>query len=416
MPGNIPNIGAPIQTPPIGAPQATPDYSALLKATAPNPLMQLTQALGQFPEQQQQAQLAKLQIQQGKQAIKQGDMQMEQAQRDSLDQQWTRLGSMIKARPDYAQDPTMIDQLTKLAQQRGVPVPLDANGHIDTTVFKTPWDSLDPAAREKLTSDALERDAGPARDAFLSEYSGVPPSLQTGPKSYSAKMEVAMSRAKAMGLKDADEGAYAQARADHLKNMEIPGTEAYRVEAAKTAKYTADAQAALLNAQSRSKDADAAHTRAQAAMVAAQKRGLGGDSGVRAAVADTLRSTHDLNAQIVSLRENYIRLSQVSDDPANDPQMQAIQDQIAADTKALGDLQQDTQVAQEWISNNLGTATTLHQQNPGKPQPTVRSATPFTPPSGYIQGKTKSGAVVWGKPNAPGTPLYDANGQVIGNQ
>ncbi|HEV3153297.1 MAG TPA: hypothetical protein VGZ02_05820 [Candidatus Baltobacteraceae bacterium] len=350
-------------------PLPLPNFGALISAYKPNPLEQLAQAFGQGDQMRQQNQMNKLAMDSAKQQIAQGDQQtqindfqLQSAKRQDAQQQWDQFGAMLKAKPQLAQDPNAVARATGLAEMLGLPSPLDANGHVDVSFWQTPWDSIDPTQQEKIRNDALQRDPGSARNAFFAGYSGVPEALLTAPKSYDAKDQAALSRARTAGLKESDDAGWLKVRAGYTKWLEDPTNPKNQEYGALAARYRADAQADVMKAQ-------AAMTRAQAAMVSAQaswkRASIGGNYGMqvmRGTRAQITAARSVVDDQITVLQKSIQNLSATSNDPANDPQINALQQQLTGLQEKKLQLDQTYSDAVNYLTTNQGLVTSLQGQ------------------------------------------------------
>lgn len=341
-----------------------------------NPLLQALTAIGQFPQQQAQAQQQKLALQQDRQNLQLGQQTLDE-RKNALDQQrlqnaqshWNFIGQNLVARPDLATKPTpeLISTLNARALELGIPSPIKNDGTVDLSAWQTPWSTLPPAQQEKLRNDALEREPGPAREAVLSGLSGVPPELRTAPQSFSAKDQAALMRAKAAGLKAQDEekliaarSTYLRAHAAFLNGTAGPMEQKILADAQRA---RTDASADMMKAQAAQQQAQSALQRAAAYTKLAAQGGTRGQSAMRASAGLVLSEKGRVQNQIDGLAARIQTLSATSDDPDNDPMITQLQQQMQTLQQQSLQLQDAADAANEYIAGNLGTKYALQAQS-----------------------------------------------------
>jgi hypothetical protein len=172
-------------------PLSIPNFGAIINAEKPNPFLQLAQAIGQFPQQQEQAQMNKLSVDQAKQQSKINDQtlqdndlkmqaqqqQLQQNARVNAQQQREFLKQMAMANPTMAQSPAFMQRLRETDQILGTNSFDNLGTSVNMDSFKTPFSSL-PADQQ-----AAFWSMPPSQRVTAGQnYSGLPADWQTRPQ------------------------------------------------------------------------------------------------------------------------------------------------------------------------------------------------------------------------------------------
>lgn len=190
MPG--PNFSAPI------------NFGSVVGAEKPNPILQLMQAIGAFPQQQEQSQEGKLQLEMAKQQKASNDIAMQSQELQNQSQQqtiaqntqtmakqgWDQIGNYLQSDPSAAKTPSpqLTARLRGIAQTMGVE-PFNPDGSINTDLWKQSWNAVPQADQEAV----LHVPPGPAREAMLAKYSNVPDSVHTQSTFFTPEQEAAIA-------------------------------------------------------------------------------------------------------------------------------------------------------------------------------------------------------------------------------
>lgn len=247
------------------------NFGSVVGAEKPNPVLQLMQAIGAFPQQQEQNQEGKLQLEMAKQSVASNKLALtsqdlqNQSQQQVIDQNtqtmakqgWDQIGNYLQNDPSAAKTPSpqLTARLRGIAQTMGVD-PFNPDGSINTDLWKQSWNALPQADQEAV----LHVPPGPAREAMLAKYSNVPDNVHTQATFFTPEQEAALAHV--------DSQIYEQQSLGNLHNVLattnvlMRGANLAKTQA-ETARANAESFAAVSNAQSSATRASADVTRAQ---------------------------------------------------------------------------------------------------------------------------------------------------------
>lgn len=178
MPPNIPQISAPQLS--------VPNVSGILPQQ-PNAFMQLLQAAGQFPQQQQESQMRKAQLDQtnqqtqlnkqtmqsNEQKIAQEKQAYEQNERVNAQQGFSFLKNVAQTNPQSIHTPQFQARLQQIDKTLGMSS-FNPDGTVNPDAFKTPFNQLPPDQQAAFWAMPADQ-----RTTAGQQYSGLPPDWQT---------------------------------------------------------------------------------------------------------------------------------------------------------------------------------------------------------------------------------------------
>lgn len=372
--------------PSMGGGLGTPDVGAIVRAQQPPPLVQFLQAAAQFPQMRMQEQQQKMQMQQ---------MQQQQAQ-----QGWTQLGQTLLANPHYATDPQVGAQARRYAQMLGLPDPVGADGTVDTSIWKKPYDISDPNVA-KYTEYLNTLSPGPSKDAALQmltrQYNidaTTAQSLAAAAPVVSSRDQASLLRANGNVMRDTS---ISQLNTDRIKNSDLLAKYRVGLITAQTSKAYADAQFALAKARDDSTRANATMINAQTHMRSAMMRGVGARTSVDQRMAATdfesaKREFARAKEQLAAAQGKYNEAHRAGVDGDD---LNPLAEALAGAQSAALQAQEDMDAAATAFGRNPGYAHGT-QSASGASGVSVQSVgsggqAPFTVPPGWNAGRDAQG-------------------------
>lgn len=406
----------------LGAFGAAPKLSAeneggIVGAFKGNPLVELITALGQFPEMQRKAEQERLAIQQQKiqneylpQQIQaqtqeqqayaqQVKLQSDNALRAQATQRWQQLGQMALANPQWAQSPTFKQSVLETSQQMGIPAPLNPDGSVNTDVWKANWGQA--ITKDKtLVAEAMSRPAGPARDAFLASFSGVPDEVRFGAQSLNPKDQAEIMRAQAYMASAGSMGRYRDAMTNAIsKRLQIQkdlaqskeGVDAARIIQLQASAHKADvdAQTAMARVELAGRNADLRSQELELKIQQFNQRAtMDGQKLVQGAAKSAIAEGHNLDSAINTIQQQIIN---ATSNNAPDTTLKALNDRLFDLThrrdKIMNTIHNANEILKENLGGNAAIEGTVKAQS-GARKVTVSNPTSALPKTRVVGGTT----------------------------
>jgi hypothetical protein len=382
-----------------------------------NLISQLGGAVANAPQAAQQKELQKMQLQQQKELMPlQTEMykqQIVQQQQDAAGKAYDMYGQALLRNPALAGNGEFIAKLQGIAQQRGIPLQMTPDGKVDSSQFKTPWDSLD----EKTQQAIIQAPPGPDRDALLTKYSNVPDDVRTAAQYNTAKDTAALQRAGTYAKTEADMAKFRQQRTD------IETAKLHVSQGLASARETE----LLARAEKDKQDAIDGHMRVQAYVQGVQAR-----MQINTMRLQQLQNTNDRFA-FATARQSA---KQIEDEyKALERQRDVVQNQLGTYLENGGEAEDATATAMNasleklngqltdqnnvsaltnaqtflskaqnpaWVSGQLSGAAGVPVTNNGG------GAQKWTPPAGAVEGTLKDGTEAWQTPDGA---IYNSSGK-----
>jgi hypothetical protein len=368
---------------PMGiAPMQGANMGALISAAAGSPIEQLmkgimagTQVYSQMQQQGQEQRLQRQEVQQRQQEMQ---LQMAGAQSDQVK-------AALRANPKFASSNLYIQAARNTNRQLGLPDPVGADGKLAPSYWQTPWTEAPSADHDRFYAAAPGSDI---RKGFASQYSGVTDEMMNEAPALTAKEQAGLKTAYASGLRAENYGTWLQQRQAydnavlHMRQGLATAQEANLLQEAQRNRADAAAIPARLGLEEQRVGLEAARLQLEVKRFDASP-GISGQRGVQAAASRVLGLNDWYSTHIDSLNEKIQSLSASSDNPDQDPIINALKQQVKTYTVKQGQLSQLTDRATQIEAEQLGVKGDVHAasgktvtnvQNVG--QPKTKSAPP----------------------------------------